>query len=208
MDALGVIGCQFVRNELRPGHMASLPVPAAQAISFYAPIPEGQRPGPHIPQITFTLAGTQQGMTVLAGLAGRPGMPDRHELTTADLNRLNSTDGGWTSEVDRWLISALDKLGSSAAAGAGSGAFLQPQAPAQAPYGHGQPGGYGQPGHGHPGYRQPGYGQPGYAYGGQGQHGYRYGGYRDRPGMGAGGMIAAGVGGAALGFSAAWWSET
>jgi sporulation-control protein len=200
MDALGVIGCQFVRNELRPGHMASLPVPAAQAISFYAPIPEGQRPGPHIPQITFTLAGTQQGMTVLAGLAGRPGMPDRHELTTADLNRLNSTDGGWTSEVDRWLISALDKLGSSAAAGAGSGAFLQPQAPAQAPYGHGQPGGYGQPGHGHPGYRQPGYGQPGYAYGGQGQHGYRYGGYRDRPGMGAGGMIAAGVGGAALGF--------
>lgn len=184
MDALGTIGCRFVRNELRPGHMTGLPVPAAQAITFYAPIPDGQQPGPHIPQITFTLTSTGQGMTVLAELAGRYGSPDRYELSTSDIERIGGTEGGWTSEVDRWLVNALDKL--SQPATAAPGAFLQPHAPSHSMHG--------QPGYGH--------GQPAYAYSGghSGHHSYKYSGYHGRSGKGAGGMIAAGVGGAALGF--------
>ncbi len=192
MDTLGLIGCRFVRTELRPGPATGLNVPAAQAITFYAPIPEGQQPGPHIPQITFTLVGADQGITVLAELTGRPGMPDRHELSAADIQGLTNTDGGWSGEVDRWLISTLDKLASApqTAAGAGSGAFMQPSAP-----GH-QPPGYG---HQQQRYGQPGYGKQGYAYGGHGQHGsYKYGGYHGRPSMA--GALAMGVGGAALGF--------
>ncbi|GIF96224.1 sporulation protein [Catellatospora citrea] len=193
MDALGTIGCRFVRNELRPGGMAGLPVPAAQAITCYAPLPEGGQHGPHIPLLTFTVAAVGDGLVVLAELTGRFGTPDRHDLSAADLQRLAATEGGWVAEVDRWLTTALDKLASPAAA---PGAFLQ--APAQPGYGH-APGGYGQQGYGQQGYGQPGYGQhgrPGYAYGGHG--GYKYGGYRGKPSMA--GAMAAGVGGAALGF--------
>jgi sporulation-control protein len=160
-------------------------VPAAQAITFFAPLPEGQQPGPHVPQITFTLLGADQGITVLAELTGRPGMPDRHELSAADIQGLTNTDGGWSNEIDRWLINVLDKLASApqAAAGAGSGAFMQPSSPGRQPQGYGQPG----------------YGKQGYAYGGHGQHGsYKYGGYHGRPSMAGG--LAMGVGGAALGF--------
>ncbi|MFC7241676.1 sporulation protein [Catellatospora aurea] len=192
MDALGTIGCRFVRSELRPGGVPGLPVPAAQAITCYAPLPEGGQHGPHIPLLTFTIAAAGDGLVVLAELTGRFGAPDRHDLSAADLARLAETEGGWIAEVDRWLTNALDKLGSPAQAA--PGAFLQSPAPAQP--------GYGQPGYGQPGYGQPGYGhgRPGYAYGGHGGHhgGYKYGGYRGKPSMA--GAMAAGVGGAALGF--------
>lgn len=186
IDALGTIGCRFVRNELRPGASAGLPVPVAQAVTFYAPIPEGQQPGPHIPQLTFTFTAAGDNLVVLAELTSRPGSADRHELSPAYMAGL-SAEGGWIGEVDRWVTTALDKLGQAPAAAPGS--FMQP-APAQ-PYGHTP--GYGQPGHGHA--------AKGYAYGGHGNHGYsgyKYGGYRGKPSMA--GAVAAGVGGAALGF--------
>jgi sporulation-control protein len=177
MDTLGLIGCRFIRSDLRPGAQAGLGTPAAQAITFYAPIPEGQQPGPHIPQVTFTLTGNDHGITVLSELTGRPGLPDRHELSAADISRLTNTEGGWSGEVDRWLVNTLDKLASAPAAGAGSGAFMQPHAPSH----------------------QPGYGQQhGYAYGGKSHGSYKYGGYHGRPSMA--GALAMGVGGAALGF--------
>ncbi|GIH06152.1 hypothetical protein Rhe02_42190 [Rhizocola hellebori] len=182
IDTLGLIGCRFVRSEIRPGQHAGLNAPAAQAITFYAPIPEGQQPGPHIPLITFTLLGNNDGLTVLAELAARPGMADRHELSAADITRLTNTDGGWSGEVDRWLVNTLDKMAAGQAVpGAGSGAFMQPHAPA--------------PQHG---YRQPGHSVPGYAYSGKSHGSYKYSGYHGRPSMA--GTLAMGVGGAALGF--------
>jgi sporulation-control protein len=191
MDTLGLIGCRFVRSEIRPGQAAVLNVPAAQAVTFFAPIPEGQQPGPHIPLITFTLSGNNDGITVLAELYGRPGVPDRHELSAADISGLTSTDGGWSGEIDRWLINTLDKLGQATPSGGGAGGFMQPHTPShQAGYGQQ---GYGHQQHGH------GHGQPGYAYGGHSKHGsYKYGGYHGKPSMG--GALAMGVGGAALGF--------
>ncbi len=187
MDTLGLIGCKFVRSDIRPGAQAGLNVPAAQAITFFAPIPDGQQPGPHIPLLTFTLSGNNDGLTVLSELTGRPGVPDRHELSAADIAGLTNTDGGWSGEVDRWLINTLDKLGQSPPAGAGAGGFMQPHA-----QGH-------RPGYGQQGYGQPGYGQQGYAYGGHGKHGsYKYGGYHGKPSMA--GALAMGVGGAAIGF--------
>lgn len=177
MDTLGLIGCKFVRSDIRPGAQAGLNVPAAQAITFFAPIPDGQQPGPHIPLITFTLSGNSDGLTVLSELTRSPGIPDRHELSAADITGLTNTDGGWSGEVDRWLINTLDKLGQAPPAGAGAGGFMQPHA-----QGH-----------------QPGYGQQGYAYGGHGKHGsYKYGGYNGKPSMA--GALAMGVGGAAIGF--------
>ncbi len=139
MDTLGLIGCRFVRSELRPGQYAGLPVPAVQAITFFAPLPEGQRGGPHIPQITFTLVGADQGITVLAELAGRHGSADRHELSAADIEGLTATDGGWSGEVDRWLVNVLDKLGQAAPAGTGSSAFLQPHSSAHGRHGQHSP---------------------------------------------------------------------
>src|SRR5688572_13344295 len=68
MDTLGLIGCKFVRSDIRPGVHAGFNVPAAQAIIFFAPIPDGQQPGPHIPLITFTLSGNNDGLTVIAEL--------------------------------------------------------------------------------------------------------------------------------------------
>ncbi|GHJ43068.1 sporulation protein [Catellatospora sp. TT07R-123] len=191
IDALGTIGCRFARNELRPGATAGLPAPVAQAVTFYAPLPEGQQPGPHIPQLTFTFTATGDVLVVLTELSARPGSADRHDLPPADVARL-SAEGGWVGEVDRWIVAALDKLGQAPAATPGS--FMQPHAPAGQHRGH-------APGYGQPGYGQPGYGHRpqqghGYAYGGHGD--YRYGGYQGRPSMA--GAVAAGVGGAALGF--------
>ncbi|MFC0531796.1 sporulation protein [Phytohabitans kaempferiae] len=206
MDALGTIGCRFVRTEVRHGHTVGLPLPGVHAVTFYAPMPEGQAPGPHVPQIVFTVVPRPDGVTVAVELSGRPGQPDVHQLASADVERLSSTDDGWIAEVDRWLMQALERLSAAPA----PGAFMQPPPAAQP--GYGQPaGGYGQPGYGQPAYGQrpgygqpggygpPGHGQPGYAYGGHGG-GYKYGGYQRRPGMGVGGAVAAGVGGAALGF--------
>ncbi|MFC7484571.1 sporulation protein [Luedemannella flava] len=127
MDTLGLIGCRFARNELRPGQLSGLPVAAAQAITFWAPVPDGQRPGPHIPQLTFTLIGGNAGLTVLAELAAGPGTPDRYVLSADDITRLSNTEGGWSGEVDRWLVNALVKLNQAPAAGVGAGAFLQQQ---------------------------------------------------------------------------------
>jgi sporulation-control protein len=197
LDALGTIGCRFVRNELRPGSLAGLTPPVVQSITFYAPVPEGQPVGPHIPQLVFSFAGDALALSVVAEVASRPGNGDQHRVTPADLETVSPS---FVETVDGWVRRALERLNQPAPAVAG--AFLQ-QAPAAA--GHGQPG-YGQPAHDQAGYGQAGYGQPGYgrpgqqpyAYQGHGQQGgYRYGGYR---GGGAGSMIAAGVGGAALGF--------
>jgi sporulation-control protein len=202
LDALGTIGCRFVRNELRPGSLAGLAPPVVQSITFYAPVPEGRPVGPHIPQLVFSFAGDALALSVVAEVASRPGTGDQHRVTAADLETASPS---FVEVVDGWVRQALERLNQQAPAV--TGAFLQ-QAPAAS--GHGEPGygqpAYGQPGYGQPGYGQPGYGQPGYgqrgqqpyAYQGRGQEGgYRYGGYR---GGGAGTMIAAGVGGAALGF--------
>ncbi|MEV4416160.1 sporulation protein [Catellatospora sp. NPDC049609] len=184
MDALGTIGCRFVRSELRPGAAAGLPVPVVQAVTFYAPIPEGQQPGPHIPLLTFIFTAAGETLTVLAELAARPGSADRHDLSPTDIARW-SAEGGWVGEVDRWIVTALDKLGQSPAAA--TGAFMQPHTPPQQPYGHSPA----------PGHRAPGHGSA-YGYGGHGHGGYKYGGYHGKPSMA--GAVAAGVGGAALGF--------
>lgn len=178
IDALGTIGSRFVRNELRP--TPGLPVPAAQAITFYAPIPEGQQPGPHIPMLTFLFAGgSADATTILVELASRPGAADRYDLSGADVAKLTAEDG-WTAEIDRWVIAALDKLGQPAPAAQGS--FMQPHQvqPGYAPQGYGRPG------------------QQAYGYSGHGHQNYKYGGYRGGSGMG--GALAAGLGGAALGF--------
>ncbi|MER7006113.1 sporulation protein [Dactylosporangium sp. NPDC000555] len=169
MDALGTIGARFVRSELRPS--SGLSVPAAHAVTFYAPLPEGQQPGPHIPQIVFLVVPGADDLTVVVELAARPGAGDRHHLSAADLERLDTDEDGWINEVDRWLTTVLQQ--SQAAA---TGAFLQPQQPQQ----------------------QVGYGRHGRPYAYQGRQPYQYGGYKRRPGMGS--AVAAGVGGAALGF--------
>jgi sporulation-control protein len=167
IDALGTIGCRFVRNELRG---------FTQAITFYAPIPEGQQPGPQIPQLTFSFEGVSGGLAVTAELTGRPQTVDRHQLSAADVDRLSATEGGWIGEVDRWVSNVLDKLGQQQTVNPGN--FMKPHAPVQSGYAGGQ--------------------RP-YAYSGHGQqHGYKYSGYHGRPSMA--GSIAAGVGGAALGF--------
>jgi sporulation-control protein len=176
MDALGTIGAKFAGNAVRPGSVVGLPVPGAQAISFYAPVPEGQQLGPHIPQVTFVIAGTATGVTVIAELAARPGTGRRHELSQADIDRLTADEDGWVSEVDGWLLDALRDVGKQA-----PGSFLQqPAAPMGA--GHGRPGP-----------------QQSYAYGGRGGQPYQYGGYQRR-GPSMGGAMMAGVAGGALGF--------
>jgi sporulation-control protein len=171
MDALGTIGAKFAGNAVRPGTMAGLPVPAAQAVTFYAPVPEGQQLGRHIPQVTFVFAGTESGFTVVAELASRPGSGERHELSRADIERLSTDEGAWVTEVDTWLVAVLKNVGQ-----APPGSFLQPAAP-----------GYGPPAGPQP-----------YAYGGRGGQDYRYDGYRRGPSMA--GSVMAGMAGGALGF--------
>jgi sporulation-control protein len=176
IDALGTIGCRFVRNELRP---------AGQAITFYAPVPAGQPVGPHIPQLTFIFAADPQGMNVTAELAAHPGQGDLHRITpelAARLAAATEEGQGWVEHVDGWVTQILAKA--TAAQGAGAGSFMQPT-PAPMP-------GYGPQGRGAA--RQ----QP-YAYSGAAPA-YQYGGYRGGGGLGIGSVIAGGVGGAALGF--------
>ncbi|BCJ73496.1 hypothetical protein CS0771_30400 [Catellatospora sp. IY07-71] len=169
LDALGTIGCRFVRSDLRPGR------PPAQAVTFYAPIPQGQAPGPQIPQLVFLLAADPQGATVTAELAGRAGQGDTHRVSAEQARELSADPARWIELVDGWVRRALERLSSLPAQD--PGAFMRP--PVHAP---------GPPHHsGHPS-------RP-YAYPGHGFGGYRYGGYR-----GTGSMIGAGLGGAALGF--------
>jgi sporulation-control protein len=172
IDALGTIGCRFVRNELRP---------AGQAITFYAPVPEGQQVGPHIPQLTFLFAADPQGMDVTAELAARPGAGDRHRVTPELAGQLSAQPNGWVEHVDKWVTEILAKL--ATAPGAGAGSFMQPAPASTAPPA--------------PGYA-PSPGRRPYQYAGAAPA-YQYGGYRGG-GFGVGSMVASGVGGAALGF--------
>ncbi|MDI1462764.1 sporulation protein [Catellatospora sp. KI3] len=173
LDALGTIGCRFIRSELRPGPQVW------QAITFYAPVPAGQPVGPHIPQLLFATTCDPQGMTVYAEAAARPGHGTTYRISGEQARELGADTGRWIEVVDGWVRAALAEL---AKAPADQGSFMRP--PAGAP-----PGQQGWPPPRHPnnGYAYSGYGGPG---------GYRYGGYR--PGMG--GAVAAGLGGAALGF--------
>jgi len=148
MDALGTIGCRFVRTEVRPGHAVGLPLAAVHAVTFFAPMPEGQAPGPHVPQVVFAVVPRPDGLTVAVELAGRPGQTDVHQLSNADVDGLASAEYGWVAEVDRWLVQALGRLSAPAAAGA----FTQPS-----PAAH----------HGHGGYKYGGYQRrPGMGMGG------------------------------------------
>jgi sporulation-control protein len=172
IDALGTIGCRFVRNELRP---------AGQAITFYAPVPDGQQVGPHIPQLTFVFAADPHGMNVAAELAARPGAGDPHRVTPELAQQLSAQPNGWVEHVDKWVTDILAKM--ATAPGAGSGSFMRPApAPTPAPT---------------PGYA-PAPGRQPYQYAGAAPA-YQYGGYRGG-GFGVGSMVAGGVGGAALGF--------
>ncbi|MEU8079108.1 sporulation protein [Catellatospora citrea] len=167
LDALGTIGSRFVRSELRPGS------PVTQAITFYAPVPQGQPVGPHVPQLAFTFAADPQGLTVAAEVAGRPGPGDVHRVTEEQFRALIAQPAQWIELVDGWVRRALDRV--AALPNQDSGSFMRPPA-------HAGPAAPGQP-------RKP------YAYPAQGAGGYRYGGYR-----GTGTLIGAGLGGAALGF--------
>ncbi|MBV1854462.1 sporulation protein [Catellatospora tritici] len=172
LDALGTIGCRFIRSELRPG-----PQPW-QAITFYAPVPAGQPVGPHIPQLLFAFTGDPQGITVYAEPAARPGQGTTHRVTGEQARELGADTGRWIELVDGWVRGALAEL---AKAPVDQGSFMRP--PAAAPAGQG--------------WLPPRHPNHGYAYSGyEGSGGYRYGGYR--PGMG--GAVVAGLGGAALGF--------
>uniref|UniRef100_UPI000E3E550B sporulation protein n=1 Tax=Allorhizocola rhizosphaerae TaxID=1872709 RepID=UPI000E3E550B len=124
VDALGTIGCRFVRNELRHGSVAGLPVPAAQAVTFWAPLPAGQQPGPHVPQLTFNFAADETGTTVVAELTDRPGQGEHHRVTADDAARLSADEEGWVVEVDGWVRQVLEQLSKPSQAPAGS--FLQP----------------------------------------------------------------------------------
>jgi sporulation-control protein len=170
IDALGTIGCRFVRNELRP---------QGQAITFYAPVQANQQVGPHIPQLTFVFAADPQGMNVTAELAARPGQGDVHRITPELASQLSAQPNGWVEHVDKWVTQILTKA--TTTAGAGAGSFMQPTPAAM------------------PGYAPQGRQQQPYAYSGAAPA-YQYGGYRGGGGFGVGSVIAGGVGGAALGF--------
>ncbi|MEV0459848.1 sporulation protein [Catellatospora methionotrophica] len=167
LDALGTIGSRFVRSELRPGS------PVTQAITFYAPVPQGQPVGPHVPQLVFTLAADPQGLTVTAEVAGRPGPGDVHRVPEEQFRALVAQPAAWIELVDGWVRRALDRV--AALPDQDPGSFMRP--PVQA------------------GPAAPGQARKPYAYPAQAAGGYRYGGYR-----GAGTLIGAGLGGAALGF--------
>ncbi len=181
IDALGAIGCRFVRNELRPGAAVGLPSPLVQSITFYAPVAPGQPVGPHVPQLSFTFLPDQHGLAIIAGLAHLGGQGDHYRLTAADADQISAQPEGWLDLIDTWVTQALTKLSSAPMGGAG--AFLQQPA---AGYGRQTQHGYGQPAH-----------RGGYGHSSHKHRPYHYGGHR---GMGVGGAVAAGVGGAALGF--------
>ncbi|MBB5866963.1 sporulation-control protein [Allocatelliglobosispora scoriae] len=136
LDALGTIGCRYIRTDLRPGGHVGVPVPYVQRVVFLPPF-EG-RPTPQIPQISFTFAADGQALHVTVETGRTSG--DRHSVAHADAER---TD--WVEIVDSWLRQA----------------FSKPQpAPNQGGFMGGQQG-YGQQQYGRPGYG--GHQQP-YAY--------------------------------------------
>ena len=125
LDALGTIGCRYIRTDLRPGGHVGVPVPYVQRVVFFPPF-EG-RPTPQIPQISFTFAADPQSLHVTVETGRTSG--DRHSIAHADAER---TD--WVEIVDSWLRQA----------------FSKPQPVTQGGFMGGQPG-YGQQ-HGRPGY--------------------------------------------------------
>jgi sporulation-control protein len=180
LDALGNLGCRFIRADLRPGQQVGLPAAVVQRITFYAPA-DSRPPGAHLPQLSLNLVANAHALDI-AVEAGWGQPPTHHTLAHTD------AAGDLRELVNSWVREALARVPQQSNA---PGAFMQPPAP-QGGYGN-QPPGYAQRGYGpgqgyggQPGYAQPGYAQPGYAYG------------RSGPGMGS--MIGAGVGGAALGF--------
>ncbi|NUO55404.1 MAG: sporulation protein, partial [Hamadaea sp.] len=180
LDALGNLGCRFVRADLRPGQQVGLPAPVVQRITFYAPA-DTRRPGAHLPQLSLNFAANPHALDI-AIEAGWGSPPTHHTLAHTDAS------GDLTEIIGGWVREALARLPQQAAP---QGAFMQPAQP-----------GYQQ----QPGYRPggPGYAAAGNHGGYRGGHdrGYEYRGYDSghRRGPGMGGMIAAGAGGAALGF--------
>ena len=163
LDALGNLGCRFVRADLRPGQQVGLPAPVVQRITFYAPA-DSRPAGAQLPQISLNFVANAHALDI-AIEAGWGSPPTHHTLAHTDAS------GDITDIIGTWVREALARIPQQAAT---QGAFMQPAQP-----------GY-RPG------QQPGYAGQGQGYAGQG------GGYRRGPGMG--GMIGAGVGGAALGF--------
>lgn len=183
LDALGTLGCRFVRADLRPGQQVGLAAPVVQRITFYAPA-DSRTPGAHLPQLGLNLVANAHALDV-ALEAGWGSPPSHHTLAHTDAT------GDITEIVGAWVREALARVPQQAGS---QGSFMQPPAhtqPVRPGYAQrgGQPAYGAAPGYaGQPGYGQPGYGQPGYGPG--------YG----RSGPGVGSMIGAGVGGAALGF--------
>jgi sporulation-control protein len=171
LDALGNLGCRFIRADLRPGQQVGLAAPVVQRVTFYAPA-DGRQPGAHLPQLSLNLVANSHALDI-ALETGWASPPSHYTLAHTDAG------GDLTSLVGGWVREAVARVPQHSNA---PGAFMQPPVPPQGGYaprpGYGQ--GYAQPGYG------PGYAQPAYGYG------------RSGPGMGS--MIGAGVGGAALGF--------
>jgi sporulation-control protein len=162
LDALGNLGCRFIRADLRPGQQVGLAAPVVQRITFYAPA-DARQPGGHLPQLSLNFVANAHALDI-AIEAGWGNPPTHHTLAHTD------AAGDITPIIGGWVRDALARLPQQATP---QGSFMQPA--------------------------QPGY-QPGYANQ-SGPRGYDRGydnGYRRGPGMG--GMIAAGAGGAALGF--------
>ncbi|NUR74004.1 MAG: sporulation protein [Hamadaea sp.] len=180
LDALGNLGCRFIRADLRPGQQVGLPAPVVQRVAFYAPA-DARQPGAHLPQLSLNFVANAHALDI-AIEAGWGSPATHHTLAHTDAS------GDITEIIGGWVREALARLPQQAAP---QGAFMQPAQP-----------GYQQPGYrpGGPGYAGAGQGNPGYRGGGY-DRGYDRGydgGYRRGPGMG--GMLAAGAGGAALGF--------
>jgi sporulation-control protein len=165
LDALGNLGCRFIRADLRPGQQVGLAAPVVQRITFYAPA-DTRTAGAHLPQLSLNFTANAHALDV-ALEAGWGSPPTHHTLAHTD------AAADITQIVEAWVRDALARLPQQAA---GQGSFMQP--PQHQP---------------ERGFARPGYSQPGYAAGYGGQPGYGR-----RPGMG--GTVAAGVGGAALGF--------
>jgi sporulation-control protein len=174
LDALGNLGCRFVRADLRPGQQVGLAAPVVQRITFYAPA-DSRPPGAHLPQLSLNLVANTHALDV-ALEAGWGSPPSHHTLAHTD------AAGDITEIVGAWVREALARVPQQTGS---QGSFMQTPVPGQQP--------------GRPGYAQRG-GQPAYGaapgYAGQPSYGPGYG----RSGPGVGGMIGAGVGGAALGF--------
>jgi sporulation-control protein len=174
LDALGNLGCRFVRADLRPGQQVGLPAPVVQRITFYAPA-DTRPPGAHLPQLGLNFVANAHALDI-AIEAGWGSPPTHHTLAHTD------AAGDITDITGTWVREALARIPQQAAQ---PGSFMQPAQP-----------GY-RPGQG-PGYA-PGY--AGQGYGGQGYGGrYRSGpGMGGMIAAGAGGAALGFLGGMVVG---------